>query len=94
MPESTVRGLRTRYISKKCQKNFDDEVPELNYGRRGRPMRLGKYDKIVQKCILELVNSGEKPTSFMAVATAKQVLMEQNPSLLVENGGKVLYKIY
>ena len=55
-------------------------------------MRLGKYDKIVQKCILELVNSGEKPTSFMAVATAKQVLMEQNPSLLVENGGKVLIK--
>ena len=52
-------------------------------------MRLGKYDPIVQNCIRELVASGEKPTSFLAVATAKQVLMENDPQLLVENGGKI-----
>ena len=90
VPESTVRGLRTQYISKKKKsKSSTEDVAELNYGRRGRPMRLGKYDSIVQKCILELVASGERPTSFMAVATAKQVLMENDPDLLVENGGSV-----
>ena len=67
VPESTVRGLRTQYLSKKNHRKNFDEIPELNYGRRGRPMRLGKYDSVVQKCILELVASGEKPTSFMAV---------------------------
>ena len=89
VPESTVRGLRTQYLSKKNHRKNFDEIPELNYGRRGRPMRLGKYDSVVQKCILELVASGEKPTSFMAVATAKQVLMENDPDLLQENGGNV-----
>jgi len=52
-------------------------------------MRLGKYDPIVQKCIFELVASGEKPSSFMVVATAKQVLMEHDPNLLAENGGHI-----
>jgi hypothetical protein len=67
----------------------EEDLNELNYGRRGRPMRLGKYDPVVQKCILELVQSGEKPTSFMAIATAKQVLMQNEPDLLAENGGNV-----
>lgn len=85
VPESTVRGLRDRLLAKRSSK----EVTQLNQGRRGRPMRLGKYDGLVQKCIRQLVSSGEKPTSFLAVATAKQVLMENEPQLLAENGGAV-----
>ena len=46
---------------------------------------LGKYDSVVQKCIRELVASGEKPTSFLVVATAKQVLTEHEPQLLETN---------
>lgn len=82
VPESTVRGLRNRLLSK----NF--EATDQGKGR-GRPMRLGKYDTTVQNCIRQLVASGEKPTSFLAVATAKQVLMENEPQLLVENGGNI-----
>lgn len=90
VPESTVRGLRDRLLAKKRQKRGGEEdLSQLNHGRRGRPMRLGKYDPIVQKCIFELVASGEKPSSFMVVATAKQVLMEHDPNLLAENGGHI-----
>lgn len=85
VPESTVRGLRDRLLAKSGSK----KVTQLSQGRRGRPMRLGKYDGLVQKCIRQLVESGEKPTSFLAVATAKQVLMENDPQLLAENGGAV-----
>ncbi len=85
LPESTVRGLRDRWLVL----SSNQDASELALGRRGRPMRLGKYDATVQKCIRELVESGEKPTSFLAVATAKQVLMENDPGLLAENGGSV-----
>ena len=75
LPESTVRGLRAKF-----QRRFNDEadvvddVSELDHHRRGRPMRLGKYDSVVRECIEKLVSSSdEKVTSFMAIATARQV---------------------
>lgn len=91
VPESTVRGLRDRLLYKTNSDVavLDDNSSgsgELVEGKRGRPMRLGKYDSVVQKCIRELVGSGEKPTSFLVVATAKQVLTEHEPQLLNTNG--------
>lgn len=85
LPESTVRGLRDRYLLQ-SQKG---EAAELKFGPRGRPMRLGKYDEIVRKCIHDLIASGEKMSTFLAIATAKQVLQQNDPSMLIENGGKV-----
>ena len=75
LPESTVRGLRAKF-----QRRFNDDVDvtddvsELDHHRRGRPMRLGKYDSVVRECIEKLVSSSdEKISSFMAIATARQV---------------------
>ncbi len=52
-------------------------------------MRLGRYDEVVRNCIADLVNSGVKVSSFLAIATAKQVLQKNQPELLAENGGDV-----
>lgn len=62
IPESTVRGLKDKYIMKKMR--GDKEVTCLGFAQRGRPMRLGKYDSIVKECIQELIKSGEKVIIF------------------------------
>ena len=85
VPESTVRGLRDKFLRLKKKENSE----QMNLGPRGRPKRLGKYDGIVQKCIREIVDNGEKPTAFLAIVTAKQVLSENEPELLAENGGQI-----
>jgi hypothetical protein len=76
LPESTVRGLRAKF-HRRCEEGEldpNDDISELDYSRRGRPMRLGQYDSVVRDCIQKLVDtSGEKVSSFMAIATAKQV---------------------
>lgn len=87
IPESTVRGLKDKYLIKRVRGK--KEVISIGFAQRGRPMRLGKYDEIVQDCIRELVKDGEKVSSFLAIATAKQVLMQYEPSLLEEYGGPV-----
>nr|XP_045597315.1 uncharacterized protein LOC123757584 isoform X1 [Procambarus clarkii] len=87
IPESTVRGLKDKYLIKRVRGK--KEVVSIGFAQRGRPMRLGKYDEIVQDCIRELVKDGEKVSSFLAIATAKQVLMQYEPSLLEEYGGPV-----
>lgn len=86
LPESTARGLKERYLNK--VKHCD--VTSLGYSTRGRPLRLGKYDEVVQECLKELVRSGERMTSFLAITTAKQILNKLEPNLLQENGGTVV----
>lgn len=85
VPESTARGLREKYLKKKkyCQ------VTSLGYSQRGRPLRLGKYDEVVQDCLRDLVRSGEKVSSFLAITTAKEIINKYEPSLLEENGGSL-----
>ncbi|KAG7174196.1 hypothetical protein Hamer_G003099 [Homarus americanus] len=58
IPESTVRGLKDKYLIKRVRGK--KEVVSIGFAQRGRPMRLGKYDEIVQDCIRELVKDGEK----------------------------------
>lgn len=89
VPESTARGLREKYLKKKkfCQ------VTSLGYSQRGRPLRLGKYDEVVQDCLRDLVRSGEKVSSFLAITTAKEILNKYEPSLLEENGGSIKLNI-
>ncbi|KAJ8893018.1 hypothetical protein PR048_005599 [Dryococelus australis] len=93
VPESTIRSLRDKYILK-CHLNSNapdgiNSVTSLGYSPRGRPLRLGKYDDIVRECIQDLMQSGEKVSKFLAIATAKQVLTQYEPELLVENGGNL-----
>ena len=83
LPESTVRRLRDKFLL------VGSRAERLECGPRGRPMLLGKYDGLVRRCIRDLVDSGEKLTSFLAIATAKQVIQENEPEMLEENGGKL-----
>lgn len=84
--ESTVRGLKDKYLKKvkHC------EVTSLGYSPRGRPLRLGKYDEIVQECLKEMVRSGEKLTAFLVITTAKKIISKLEPGLLEENGGTII----
>ena len=72
IPESTVRGLRDKYVAQ--QKASGEEVSSLNVLPRGRPLRLGPHDEAVQECIRELKRSGERVNAFVAMATARQVI--------------------
>lgn len=85
VPESTARGLKDKYLMKRKHCT----VTSLGYSQRGRPLRLGKYDEVVQECLKELVRSGEKVSSFLAITTAKQILNKYDPGLLDDNGGPV-----
>lgn len=58
IPESTVRGLKDKYLIKQARNK--KEVVSIGFAQRGRPMRLGKYDEIVQDCIRQLIKDGEK----------------------------------
>nr|CAD7446309.1 unnamed protein product [Timema bartmani] len=91
--ESTIRGLRDKYLlmcgDLSSGSSKVKEVTSLDYNQRGRPMRLGKYDQVVQDCIHELSKTGEKLSSFLVITTAKQVLMQYEPELLEENGGNI-----
>ena len=87
IPESTIRGLKEKFINKKLA--GEKEVKSLGFAQRGRPMRLGKYDALVQECIEALSKEGEKLSSFLVITTAKQVLHQYEPSLLEENGGHI-----
>uniref|UniRef100_A0A0A9XZG8 Gypsy retrotransposon integrase-like protein 1 n=1 Tax=Lygus hesperus TaxID=30085 RepID=A0A0A9XZG8_LYGHE len=84
--ESTARALKQKYLEKVKHSN----VTSLGYSPRGRPLRLGKYDEMVQECLRELLRSGERVSSFLAITTAKEVLNKFEPELLEENGGPVV----
>ncbi|XP_040576331.1 uncharacterized protein [Lepeophtheirus salmonis] len=86
LPRSTIRFLRDKF---KSMDDDNEDMTQLDFGPRGRPTRLGCYDSILQKCIIDLAKSGEKLTSFLVIATAKQVLLKYEPSLLKENGGNI-----
>ena len=87
IPESTIRGMRDKYqvmIEKK-----GEGVSEVGCGPRGRPVTLGSHDSLVQEAIRKLQDKGEKVNAFVVIAIAKQVIMQQDPSLLQEFGGQV-----
>ncbi|CAG0887184.1 unnamed protein product, partial [Darwinula stevensoni] len=88
IPESTIRGLRDKYLSQQTQEM--SEVTELERLPRGRPTRLGKYDELVQDCIREMMKNGEKVSTLVVIATAKQILMQYEPHVLEEHGGPVM----
>ena len=72
IPESTVRGLRDRYLAQ-ISKGESEATGLLDNGPRGRPLRLGRHDAAVQECLRELKRSGERVNAFVAIATARQV---------------------
>ena len=51
----------------------------MDYGPRGRPTVLGKYDTVVRDVVKRLLSESgeEKVSTFLVIATAKQVLMQR-----------------
>ncbi|XP_073988242.1 uncharacterized protein isoform X2 [Rhodnius prolixus] len=85
LPESTARGIKEKYLRKLKY----SEVTSLGYSPRGRVPRLGKYDEMVQDCLKELIKTGERASSFLAIITARKILNKYEPNLLKENGGSI-----
>ena len=78
---SQVRGIRDRYLIKMSEqeKKGGGGGDSMDYGPRGRPTLLGKYDPVVRDVVRRLLlESGEeKVSTFLVIATAKQVLMQR-----------------
>ena len=87
IPESTIRGMRDKYQIMSEKKG--EGVSEVGCGPRGRPVSLGHHDSLVQEAVKKLQEKGEKVNAFVVIAIAKQVIMQQDPSLLQEFGGQV-----
>jgi len=87
IPESTIRGMRDKYQIMSEKKG--EGVSEVGCGPRGRPVSLGHHDSLVQEAVKKLQDKGEKVNAFVVIAIAKQVIMQQDPTLLQEFGGQV-----
>ena len=87
IPESTIRGMRDKYQLMVERKG--EGVSSVGCGPRGRPTSLGNHDILVQEAVKKLKDKGEKITSFVVIAVAKQVIMQQDPSLLHDCGGPI-----
>ena len=79
-----VRGIRDRYLIKMAEEGTKSGgggggQDSMDYGPRGRPTLLGKYDPVVRDVVRRLLlESGEeKVSTFLVIATAKQVLMQR-----------------
>eukprot|EP00092_Neocalanus_flemingeri_P006674 GFUD01007206.1.p1 GENE.GFUD01007206.1~~GFUD01007206.1.p1 ORF type:complete len:760 (+),score=126.41 GFUD01007206.1:122-2401(+) len=87
IPESTIRGMRDKYQI--MSERNGEGVSEVGCGPRGRPVSLGHHDSLVQVAVKKLQDKGEKVNAFVVIAIAKQVIMQQDPSILQEFGGQV-----
>jgi len=87
IPESTIRGMRDKY--QLLLEREGDSVAKVGCGPRGRPTSLGHYDTMVQAAVRKLQEKGEKITTFVVIAVAKQVISQQEPDLLHDAGGHV-----
>merc|ERR1719342_952029 len=87
IPESTIRGMRDKY--QLLLEREGDSIAKVGCGPRGRPTSLGHYDALVQAAVRKLQDKGEKITTFVVIAVAKQVISQQEPDLLHDAGGHV-----
>ena len=87
--ESTVRGMKYKYLSELKTRKENEPMTSLPHKLRGKPLKLGSMGKTVQSYITKLRSAGANVNRSIAIATAKGVVKAQNPSLLTENGGSM-----
>ena len=81
--------LLKRPLESRC----DHTVQELIPKKRGRPLILGEdLDKQVREYLLETRRHGGIVNTAVAIATRTEIVMSQNPSLLVGDGKVELTK--
>ncbi|XP_059475460.1 uncharacterized protein LOC132196677 [Neocloeon triangulifer] len=87
---NTVRAMKKRMENKKSHiEMLQEHLETLGGSPRGRPVKLGKHEDAVVKCLKELAERGEKMTSYMALTAAKTVITQREPEMLKENGGTI-----
>ena len=79
--QGTATSLRDP-LDTDANENDPDGVV-LDYGARGRPVRLGRYDAVVRAAIKKLLGEGEKVSSFLCIAVAKQVGRKRSKRLYI-----------
>ena len=88
IPESTIRGMRDKY-QLMAERVGPGGVASLGCGPRVRPTSLGSHDTLVQEAVRKLAAKGEKITTFVVIAVAKQVIQAQDPAMLHYGGGPI-----
>lgn len=74
LPESTVRGMKKAYLDELKTKKNPTEITELEHKLRGKPLKLGSFDRIVQDYIRKLSESGGVINKNIVKATALGIL--------------------
>ena len=93
--ESTVRSIKSAYLkeihSPKRKLNLDDsEVLELTPKKgEGKLMLWDELDENVKKMVNSVRNSGGVINSVIVMAARKGIVLANDRSLLVENGGHI-----
>ncbi|XP_014663930.1 PREDICTED: uncharacterized protein LOC106806484 [Priapulus caudatus] len=86
--ESTVRGMRSAYLTK-IEENSQQEVDRLPLHERGRPPLLGKYDDDVKAYIRGIRQAGGAVSPKVVLAGTKGLLKNTKPPILAEYGGNI-----
>ena len=88
-----MRYLKKTYkteSSRKRKLNLDGEVTELPRKKRGRPLMLGEeLDNRVQELVSEIRDAGGIINTRIVRAVAKGVVIAEDRTLLLENGGTI-----
>ena len=87
--ESTVRGLKKRYLAELERVKDPAMVKKLPRCKAGRPLKLGKYDDDVKKYVTSLRLAGGIVNRSIVIAAAKGIVEGSDPSRLTEHGGDI-----
>ncbi len=84
--ESTIRSIKTRYLT---ATKTGTVVTELPNAKRGRPLLLGVHDDTVVEYVKSIRECGGVINRAIVISAAEGVLMAKNRGLLSKYGGPV-----
>ena len=87
--ESKVRGIKKAYYKALREKRNPEPVNVLKHGLRGRPLKLGSLDPVVQNYIRKLRLAGGIVNRSIVIAAATGIVEHNNPALLTNHGGTI-----
>ena len=91
IPESTVRGIKKRYLTELKKVQDPGLIEELQHRNRGHPLLLEEYlDRRVQIYIKKLRLAGGVVNRSIVLAVAHGIVNHHEPSLLAVNGGSLI----
>lgn len=85
--ESTLRSIKAAYLREKTPERTT--LPTLPHSPRGRPLKIGQYDGLVQRYVRELRKKGTPVNSAVVIGATRGIITHYDKTLLAENGGHV-----